>query len=130
MKLIQEAMLFVDVVQAGSFTKAATYMDSSKSQISRRISQLEQRLNVQLLVRMPRGLQLTEAGENFFQSCLQIQQEFNGATAALQQQQQAVSGNIVLTAPMSLGTMIIGPLLAEFMRNYPQITSNSRAINN
>jgi DNA-binding transcriptional LysR family regulator len=121
MKLIQDAMLFVDVVKAGSFTRAALLMSSSKSQISRRIAQLEQRLNVQLFMRTQQGLQLTEAGERFYQSCLQIQQDFLQATEVIQQDDDQVTGKLVITAPVTLGSLVIGPLLAEFMRSYPNL---------
>ncbi|MDF1796036.1 MAG: LysR family transcriptional regulator [Coxiellaceae bacterium] len=119
MKLIQDAMLYVDVVKAGSFTQAALLMNSSKSHISRRIAQLEQRLNAQLFIRTQQGLQLTDSGQQFYQSCLQIQGDFDHATQTIHQDNKQLTGKIVVTAPITLGTLIIGPLLAEFMRNYP-----------
>ncbi len=119
MKLIQDAMLYVDVVKAGSFTQAALLMNSSKSQISRRIAQLEQRLNAQLFIRTQQGLQLTDAGQQFYQSCLQIQNDFDNATQSIHQDDEQLTGRLVITAPITLGSLIIGPLLAEFMRNYP-----------
>lgn len=122
MKLIEDAMLFVKIVQAGSLTQAALQLYSSKSQLSRRMSQLEQRLNAQLLVRQSRGLQLTAQGEAFYQACLNIQDQFQNATQALQKQQQTVAGNVSMTAPMSLGSLYLGPLLAKLMNHYPQLT--------
>ncbi|MDF1760708.1 MAG: LysR substrate-binding domain-containing protein [Coxiellaceae bacterium] len=121
MKLIQEAMLYVEVTKAGSFTQAALLMNSSKSQISRRISQLEQRLNAQLFIRTQQGLQLTEAGKQFYQSCLQIQSDFDNATQSIHQDGKQLSGKLVITAPITLGSLIVGPLLAEFMRNFPNL---------
>lgn len=122
MSLIEDAMLFIQVIQAGSFTQTALQTSSSKSQISRRIANLEQRLNSQLLIRLPRRLKLTQAGELFYQACLKIQQDFEQATTALQNTQTQTSGHIAITAPITLGSMIIGPLLAKFMRLYPGIT--------
>lgn len=122
MSLIEDAMLFIKVVQAGNFTQAALQLSSSKSQISRRVANLEQRLNSQLLVRLPRGLKLTQAGEVFYQACLKIQQDFEQATIALQNKQSKTQGHLIITAPLTLGSEIIGPLLAKFMRLYPEIT--------
>ena len=60
MNSIENAMLFVRVVQAGSFTRAASQLYSSKSQISRKMAKLEQSLGAHLLEKTPKGLQLTE----------------------------------------------------------------------
>ena len=124
MKVIQDAMLFVDVAQAGSLTAAAERLYASKSSISRRISQLEQRLNVQLFIRDTQGLQLTEAGRQFYDACYQIKASFEQATERLYGQHSTVTGSLTLSAPLSFGSMFIGPLLAKLMRNYPQLKVN------
>ncbi|ODN42613.1 LysR family transcriptional regulator [Piscirickettsia litoralis] len=122
MSVMDDAMLFVEVARAGSFTQTAVNHQSSKSQISRRIAQLEQRLNAQLFIRTPRQLQLTEAGHQFFQSCLKIQGDFLAATEVLKQTHDDVSGKISMTCPMTLGTEVIGPLLAKFLCLYPKVS--------
>mgnify|MGYP006420287221 CR=1 FL=1 len=122
MSIIEDAMLFVKVIQAGSLTKAATQLSSSKSQISRRISALEQRLDATLMLRSAKGLQLTEQGEQFYQSCIAIQSQFNDATEKVQKDHKSIAGNIAITAPMSLGSLFLGPLIAKFMRNYPDVS--------
>ena len=76
MSLIENSMLFVRVAQSGSFTTAATLLESSKSQISRRIAHLEQALNVSLFLRTPRGLQLTAVGKQYYDACQAIQISF------------------------------------------------------
>lgn len=121
MSIIDNAMLFLRVVQAGSFTRAASQLYSSKSQISRRIANLEQRLDTTLLRRTTKGLQLTEQGEQFYRDCLSIRANFEKATAQLKSHQVSVSGPISISAPISLGSLILGPLLAKFMASYPEI---------
>lgn len=122
MSLLDNAMLFVRVVQAGSLTKAAEQLYSSKSQISRRMASLEQQLDANLLIRTPRGLSLTPQGRQFYQSCLDIQHDFEQAKETLQLDHTTVTGNIAITAPMSLGSLFLGPLLAKFMTTNPGIT--------
>lgn len=114
-------MLFVQVVQAGSFTKAASVLFSSKSNISRRISQLEQQLDATLLQRTARGLSLTQQGQTFYQECLLLKQQFEKAKDNLQQQQVSISGHIAITAPMSLGGIFLGPLVSKFLSHYPEM---------
>ncbi len=58
--------IFVAVVENGGFTSAADRLGISKSAVSKRISQLEARLGVQLLHRSTRRISLTEAGERYF----------------------------------------------------------------
>ena len=115
-------MLFVRVIQAGSFTEAANRLTHSKSQISRKIASLEQQLDSSLVLRTPRGLQLTEQGKSFYQSCLAIQTHFNQAKEALHKNHHSISGKVAITAPMSLGSLFLGPLLAKFMQTHPQIS--------
>ena len=51
--MIDDSLLFIRVAQAGSLTTAANKLDTSKSQISRRISNLEKALNTTLFLRTP-----------------------------------------------------------------------------
>ncbi len=60
---------FVTVVQAGSFSKAALKLGVSKSHVSKKITQLEQDLGIQLLRRSTRKLVLTEIGVIYHQRC-------------------------------------------------------------
>ena len=73
---------FVQVVESGSFTRAAQSLHLSKSYISRTISDLEERLGVQLLFRNTRRLSLTAAGEKFYQRCSQMRGIFSEAENA------------------------------------------------
>jgi DNA-binding transcriptional LysR family regulator len=123
MSLIENAMLFVDVVQAGSFTKAALRLSHSKSQISRKIATLEQQLDATLVMRTPRGIQLTEQGEQFYQSCLKVNANFEHAKEVLRVNQQSISGHLAITAPISLGSLYLGPLLSKFMKSFDTITT-------
>ncbi len=134
MKSIQDAMLFVKVVQAGSLTKAAILLNSSKSQLSRRLSQLEHQLKVQLLLRQKCGLILTEAGNEFYISCVKIDSDFQAATEKLQYRSANISGTLSITAPLNLGALALGPLITRFMHQWPEIkveldlTDNYRCI--
>lgn len=121
MALIDDAMLFIKVAQAGNFTRAAEQLYSSKSHISRRIAELEQGIDTTLFNRSPRGLQLTEAGETFYQACLKVQSEFEAATQQLKNKTDTLNGTLNITAPMTLGSAIIGPLLAKFMKHHPEL---------
>ena len=63
---------FVTVAETGSFTAAAERLDIAKSAVSRRISDLEERLGAQLITRTTRRLNLTQTGQNFCDRSVQI----------------------------------------------------------
>jgi len=70
---LDQLAVFVRVVQAGSFTRAADVLQSRKSHVSRVISQLESHLGVKLLERTTRSLRITEIGKELFERAVGIQ---------------------------------------------------------
>ena len=72
MDRFQDLQTFVRVVEAGSFTAAAERLQRAKSAVSRRISELEERLGVRLLNRSTRRLNLTETGRDFYARCVRL----------------------------------------------------------
>ncbi|MCP5230703.1 MAG: LysR family transcriptional regulator [Zoogloeaceae bacterium] len=74
---------FAIVVERGSFTAAAEALGMSKSVVSKQVSQLERALNVTLLNRTTRQLNLTEAGSVFYEHCRRIVAEGREAEAAV-----------------------------------------------
>jgi DNA-binding transcriptional LysR family regulator len=70
---------FVRVVDAGSFSSAATQLRMGQSAVSKAIAQLEERLSVRLLLRTTRGLRPTEAGWNFYERAKRSIEEADGA---------------------------------------------------
>ncbi len=57
---------FVRVIEAGSFSGAATQLRVGQPAVSKTIAQLEDRLGVRLFLRSTHGLAPTEAGRNFY----------------------------------------------------------------
>lgn len=112
---------FLQVVEQGSFTKAARSMDLSTSHISRQINQLENRLGVVLIKRTTRKLSLTDAGHEYSISLKKIRQELIEATDNLQGKQKAPRGLIRLTGAGGFVSQQIAPLLAQFIKLYPEV---------
>lgn len=63
LSLLGEMAIFVNVVEAGSFSEAARQMGASPSSVSRSISRLEKALATRLLQRTTRKLRLSEGGK-------------------------------------------------------------------
>ena len=72
MNQIEDMQTFKRIVEAGSISLAAEQLDTVKSAVSRRLKDLEKRLNVTLLQRTTRRQTLTEAGHRYYQHCLRL----------------------------------------------------------
>ncbi|GLP99357.1 LysR family transcriptional regulator [Methylophaga thalassica] len=121
MSQLEEMQCFVRVVEAGSITKAAEQMNTVKSAISKRLTDLERRLGVSLLKRTTRKQTLTDAGRSYYQHCVRILDDIYEVEHALGNEQTSLSGRIRLSAPISFGLMHLSPALREFNLIHPEI---------
>jgi DNA-binding transcriptional LysR family regulator len=112
---------FVKVVQEGSFTAAARALKVPKARVSRKVKELESRLQTQLLNRTTRSLKLTAAGTVYFQHCEQLVRTLEDAENAVAELQDHPRGWLRITAPYWLTTRVVAPLLTEFRRIYPEV---------
>jgi DNA-binding transcriptional LysR family regulator len=112
---------FVKVVELGSFSEAGRQLRLSRSAISKYVSDLEQELGVQLLNRTTRHASPNENGQAYFERALGILAELDAADHAVTQLQATPRGLLRVNAPMSFGTLQLGPALADFMALYPEL---------
>jgi DNA-binding transcriptional LysR family regulator len=116
-----DTVAFVKVVQEGSFTAAARVLKVPKTRVSRKVQELEQRLQAQLLNRTTRSLKLTEAGAAYFQYTHAVVKDLEEAENAVAELQDHPRGWLRITAPFWLGTRVLAPMLSEFRRFYPEV---------
>jgi DNA-binding transcriptional LysR family regulator len=118
---LNDTLVFVKVVELGSFIAAAKALRLPKTTVSRKVQDLETRLGAQLLHRTTRKLGLTEAGNVYFEHCQRIARELDEAESAVGQLQSGPRGWLRVTTPYSLGTTWISPLLGEFHARHPEV---------
>lgn len=118
---LNDTLVFVKVVEQGSFIAAARSLGLPKTTVSRKVQELEARLGAQLLHRTTRRLGLTEAGNVYFEHCQRIAQELEEAEGAVGQLQGGPRGWLRFTVPYSIGIAWISPLLGQFHAQYPEI---------
>lgn len=118
---LDDMELFVQVVEQGSFTKAADYCELPKSTVSRRIRDLEQSLKTRLLERTTRRLHLTEVGEAFYHKARQILQEIETTEKEIAQKQGDYSGKLTVYAPDCILELCVDHV-AQFCQDYPDIS--------
>jgi len=112
---------YVQVVEAGSFVRAAEKLGASTSSTSRLIADLEAHLGARLLNRTTRKLSLTETGQAYYERCVQLLADIGEAESAAGAAAAVPTGKLKLTCPYNLLAQPIGPALAEFNRRHPQV---------
>lgn len=116
-----DLVVFTKVVETESLTKAGQILGLPKSTISRRVSRLEEYLGAQLLYRSTRAVTVTQDGALFFEYCLRSMGVLRDGERALQSQQREPQGVVRIALPYLLGQTLIGPLLADFLKEYPDV---------
>jgi DNA-binding transcriptional LysR family regulator len=112
---------FVKVVELSSFSEAGRKLRLSRSAISKYIADLERDLGVQLIHRTTRRVSPTESGQVYFERTLSALAELDAADQAVAHLQSTPRGLLRVNAPMSFGTIKLGPLIADFMARYPDL---------
>lgn len=112
---------FVRVVEQQSFTSAAKALGLPKSSVSRRVTELEEELGVQLLHRTTRKLALTEAGRTYYEQAEKALSELQAAAESATGMDTEARGIVRVTVPVDIGVMGLADIVAEFSRQYPDI---------
>lgn len=122
MSKIDDMALFVRVVKAGGLAAAGRQIGLSPASMTARVNALEQRYSTRLLNRTTRKISLTDAGQRFYHACLRVLAEVEDAEAVLQNDNQALSGQLRVTASSDFGRQFVAPALSEFVKQHPEVT--------
>ncbi|MBC7945359.1 MAG: LysR family transcriptional regulator [Burkholderiales bacterium] len=112
---------FVQVVESGGMSVAALRLNLAKSVVSKRIADLETELGMELLHRSTRGITATDKGIAFHKRAREIMRELDSAADEITDRGGDLCGQIQITAPMSFGTMVLGPILFPFLGRHPRL---------
>src|ERR1700758_5603146 len=116
-----EAMSIVlAVAEAGSLSAAARHLNTPPATASRKITELEQHLRAKLFDRSARKLTLTDSGLSYVAAMKRILADLSEADRAAAGEYTKPTGELIVTAP-GLGRLHLIPILAEFLRAYPDI---------
>lgn len=129
MKDLNDLYYFVQVVRHGGFAAAARETGLQKSLLSRRIRQLEDRLDTLLIQRSSRHFSVTEAGRSFFERCVTVLEEADAAEQSVTRLHAEPCGTVRLSCPVALLNFQFGALLAQFIVRYPSVTLNLESTN-
>lgn len=119
---LYDMTLFVEVARTASFSRASANLNVPGATLSRRIAAMERKLGVRLFDRTTRKVQLTDAGQRYFERCGDLVDQARLAHEALRESAERPSGHVRVSMPVDMGVNHVGPLLSEFARRYPGIT--------
>ncbi len=122
MDTLTRMQAFVDVVEQQGFSAAARKVGRSKALMSKYVRELEDELGILLLNRTTRQFSLTEAGEVFHKSALEILQKVSDLQDTVREAGAGHKGRLKVSAPRSLTDLEIGLPIVEFAAAYPDIT--------
>ncbi|MEW6981574.1 LysR family transcriptional regulator [Colwelliaceae bacterium 6471] len=123
---LDDLLLFVTIVDTGTFTLAAKKLNTPKSKLSRHIAQLEKKLGSQLLIRTTRSQQLTPAGKLLYQAskphieALKLVEDEVGVMINEPQ------GKLDILLPLEFFNRVITVLVSDFAKLYPKISLTCR----
>lgn len=121
-KLLDGFVVFVEVVESGSFTIAAERTKHSTSYISKEVTKLEERLGVRLLQRTTRTLKLTPEGESFYQRARDVVDAAKAAEELVSGSQMEPTGLLKITCPVAVGLTMMKSVFTEYAQLYPKVT--------
>ncbi|HMN70182.1 MAG TPA: LysR family transcriptional regulator [Bdellovibrionales bacterium] len=123
---LNEIAIFVKVVRAGTFSRAAEQLGMPVSTVSAKVAALESRLGVSLLTRTTRRLSITQAGQAFFDRAVKGLDELQNAEQELSASAAEPKGVLRITAPWLIGSTLLPAVIHKFTERYPSMTIDAR----
>src|SRR3982751_1340517 len=112
---------FAQVVESGSFAKAAARLGLSTTATSRHVADLEAHLQTRLLNRTTRRVSLTESGRAFYERCVQLLADLAEAEQEAAQAAVVPRGTIKLTTSVNFGVRHVAPALVAFLERHAEV---------
>lgn len=112
---------FVEVADRGGFAAAGRVLKLSGPMVGNHVRFLETELGGLLLNRTTRAQQLTELGRFYVDRCRKVLDEIEAAEAGAQEMLGAPRGRLRMTAPHSIGSTILPPIIARFASDHPTL---------
>lgn len=130
---LEDIQVFIRVVDAGSISKAAEQLNIAKSAVSRRLSELEERLQTKLIQRTTRKFHLTDAGKIYYDKALQVVDSVQELNDAVNDDNESIETKLRVSIPLSFGLLHMSDAIDGFVKQYPklelQVLMSDQAVN-
>lgn len=118
---VNDLLVFIDVVEAGSFVAAAHRHGLSRSAPGKAVARLEARFGTRLLNRTTRALSLTDAGRTLLDHALAVRAALDAADASIVRSTGEPRGQLRIAAPDAVGRRLILPAVRQFLDRWPLV---------
>ncbi len=114
--------LFVEVAKCKGFRKAAESLDIPASTLSRRLSALEKSIGLRLIRRTTRNIELTEAGQVYYERSKPIVEEARRAHMQLDSFLSSPAGVLRVSLPADFAIYYMSPIISKFLEEHPRLS--------
>jgi DNA-binding transcriptional LysR family regulator len=118
--MLEWMQTLVVIVETGSLSAAARRLRCSVASVSRQLAALEEELGVALVVRSTRRLRLTDAGERYYERCLDILRRVGEARLEARRR-RALEGVVRVSAPVSFAIAVLAPAVYRIVPEQPRV---------
>lgn len=118
---LQKWRAFVAIGELGSLTRAALFLDSSQSFLSRQVNGLERECGTRLFNRTGRGVELSEAGQRLFPQVKELLERAQTLEHDIRADLHEPVGTVTVATLPSIGTILIGKLFADVRAKHPGV---------
>jgi DNA-binding transcriptional LysR family regulator len=122
-------VLFYQVVNVGSISRAAVRLRVPKATLSRKLRQLEEQMGAVLLKRGPHRLEVTEIGRTLHEHCERIANIATDASQEVGEMQSGVRGTIRVAMPFGLANTALSRGMVQFAKRYPDVRLYAQVCN-
>jgi DNA-binding transcriptional LysR family regulator len=117
---------FLTVARTGNLTEAARELHVTQPGLTARLQRLEAELGAELLVRLPRGVRLTEAGRALLPYAERALESLDQGTAAVRDLVRGTGGRIEIGAAPAVSTYVLPRALQRFASEHPAVALGVR----
>jgi LysR family transcriptional regulator, regulator for bpeEF and oprC len=121
MDMLQAMRVYTQIVESGSFVRAADALSLGPPTVSNLMRDLEVRLGCRLLNRTTRRLSLTSEGSTYYQHCVAVLNDIDEMEDSLSDGNTAPKGRLRVSVPSAMAKSIVIPALPAFTASYPEI---------
>ena len=118
--MLQDAEIFIAVVESKSFSKAARQLHLTPPVITRHIAKLEDQLKVRLLQRNTRQVSITKAGAVFYDSCVSMLHTYTLSLKQVRNLSDELEGTVKIGMPASISNLFIANINSFYVK-YPHL---------
>lgn len=118
---VNDILVFLSVVETGSFASAGRAFGLSRSTAGKAVSRLEERYGLRLLNRTTRAISMTEEGQRLYKQGLAIQAAIADADLSMAGGEGIPRGTLRIAAPDALGRRLLMPVVRQFQQDWPEV---------